>query len=175
MADPVLHLSPVAVRRSSFVLTLASLVVILPTSLAGCRLAVEPDQDVSLEPFAAQMLEASAAAWNQGDLEAFLSDYQHAPSTTYVGSRGVLSGIDEIRDNYAARFEPGAQRDSLRYESVRVRSLQPMLGIVTARWVLHDQGVIRASGPTTLVMRRTGSGWKIIYDHSSADSPPGGN
>jgi beta-aspartyl-peptidase (threonine type) len=120
------------------------------------------------------MLEASADAWNRGDLEAFLSNYQDAPSTTFVGSQGVLSGLQQIREHYAPEFEPGSQRDSLRFESLRVRSLSPMIGLVTARWVLYDDGITQSAGPFTLILRRTGNGWKIIHDHSSSDPAPAG-
>jgi len=151
-----------------------ALLIVLPAVLSGCRVEVEPEEDVSLEPYAARMLEASADAWNRGDLEAFLSDYQDAPSTTFVGSHGVLSGLEQIRKHYAPQFEPGSQRDSLRFETLRARSLSPMIGLVTARWVLYDDGVTRSAGPFTLVLRRTGTGWRIIHDHSSSDPAPAG-
>jgi uncharacterized protein (TIGR02246 family) len=180
MADPTIHTLPASPRRKAFVRSLIAVLIVLPTTLSGCRIEVEPEENVSLEPYIQQMLETSAAAWNQGDLEAFLSDYQDAPSTTFVGARGILSGIDEIRGNYASRFGPGAERDSLRFESIRVRMLSPMIGIVTARYVLHEGGVTQAAGPFTLIMRRTGAGWKITHDHSSSDpafpdSTPAGN
>ncbi len=172
MADSTMNTGPTRPRSKAFVWSIAAILIVLPTTLSGCRIEVEPDEDVGLEPYVQQMLETSAAAWNQGDLEAFLSDYQDAPSTTFVGSRGVLAGIDEIRDNYASSFGPGAERDSLRFESIRVRSLTPMIGIVTARYVLHEDGVTKAAGPFTLIMRRTGAGWKITHDHSSSDPSP---
>lgn len=148
--------------------------ILLPMVLSGCRIEIEPEQDVSLETYAARSLDESADAWNRGDLEAFLSDYLNAPSTTFVGSRGVLSGMEQIRQHYAPYFRPGAQRDSLRFESLRVRSLSPMIGLVTARWVLYGDGVTRSAGPVTLVVRRTGSGWRTIHDHSSSDPAPDG-
>ncbi|MBK5099315.1 MAG: DUF4440 domain-containing protein [Gemmatimonadetes bacterium] len=175
MPDSVIHTHSAGPRRMALIRSLAAVLIVLPTTLSGCRLEVEPEEDVSLEPYVAQMLETSAAAWNRGDLEAFLFDYQDAPSTTFVGSRGILSGIDEIRGNYASSFGPGAERDSLRFESIRVRTLTPMIGIVTARWVLHEDGVTRAAGPCTLIVRRTGAGWMITHEHSSSDPAPAGN
>ena len=172
MADSMMHTGPNRPRNKAFFWSLAAVLIGLSPTISGCRIDVEPEEDVGLEPFIQQMLETSATAWNQGDLEAFLSDYQDAPSTTFVGSRGVLAGIDEIRDNYSPRFGPGAERDSLRFESIRVRTLSPMIGIVTARYVLHEDGVTQASGPFTLIMRRTGAGWKITHDHSSSDPAP---
>jgi uncharacterized protein (TIGR02246 family) len=172
MADSMIHTRRISARRRAFAWSLVAALIVLPTILSGCRIEVEPEEDVALEPYIQQMLETSAAAWNRGDLDAFLSDYQDAPSTTYVGSRGILAGIDEIRDNYASRFGPGAERDSLTFESIQVRTLTPMIGIVTARWVLHEDGVTQAAGPFTLVMRRTRAGWKITHDHSSSDPAP---
>jgi ketosteroid isomerase-like protein len=152
-------------RAWTAALAIAPLVV----GVAACRIEVEPDEELGLEPFVNRMLEESAAAWNRGDLEGYLSDYADAPSTTYVGRRGLVTGLEGIRAVYAPAFAPGAARDSLRFEDVRVRSLPPLAGIVTARWILHDGDEITASGPLTLVVRRLGSGWKVIHDHSSSD------
>jgi uncharacterized protein (TIGR02246 family) len=161
--------------RTAIIGVLLVVPIVLSTAVSGCRLEVEPEDDVNLEPHVAQMLESSAAAWNRGDLEAFLADYQNAPSTTFVGSGEILSGVDEIRGNYASKFGPGAERDSLRFESIQVRTLTPTIGIVTARWVLHQDGRVRAAGPFTLVMRLTRAGWKITHDHSSSDPAPAAN
>lgn len=149
----------------------------LALGLAACRIEVQEDAELGLEPFVVRMLEESASAWNRGDLEGFLSDYADAPTTTYVGSRGLVTGLEGIRAVYAPAFAPGAARDSLRFEDVRVRSLPPLAGIVTARWVLHAGDEVTATGPTTLVVRRLGSGWKIVHDHSSSDPavPADGN
>lgn len=149
-------------------------IVPLAAGSAGCRIEVETDEELGLEPYVNRMLEESAAAWNRGDLDAYLSDYADAPSTTYVGRRGLVTGIEGIRAVYAPAFAPGATRDSLRFEEVRVRPLPPLAGIVTARWILHDGDSIAASGPFTLVVRRLGSGWKIVHDHSSSDPVPVG-
>lgn len=148
--------------------------VALPVLLSACRVEIEPEEDTGLEPAARAMLERSAGDWNRGDLDAFLSDYHDVASTTFVSSTGLLTGVDAIRQHYAPLFQPGAARDSLRFDSVHVRSLSPMIGIVTARWILHEGGATRFSGPMTLVMRRTQAGWRITHDHSSSDPAPAG-
>ncbi|MCL7968842.1 MAG: nuclear transport factor 2 family protein [marine benthic group bacterium] len=142
---------------------------VLPLLVASCRIEVEPEEDTSLEPTVLAMLERSAAEWNRGDLDAFLADYQDSPATTLVVGEGVYSGLDEIRAHYAPFFARSSERETLRFEAVRVRSLSPLIGIVTARWVFDRSGVTNGSGALTLVMRRTGSGWKITHNHSSSD------
>ncbi len=151
------------------------LLVALPTALGSCRLEVQPEQDVSLEPYVVEMLQTAAVAWNEGDLEAFLSDYLDSPSTTFLDASGFVAGFDQVREHYAPSFAPGASRDSLRFESVRVRTLSPLIGLVTARYILHQDGVTTSAGPCTLVMRWTGEDWKIIHDHSSADPSAAGD
>lgn len=125
-----------------------------------------------LEAQVSDMLAASAEAWNRGDLEAFMSDYARAPSTTYIGGTGLKVGFDAIRARYAPTFALAAERDSLRFESLRVRSLESRYALATARYVLQRGGETTASGPFTLVLSRIEGRWMIIHDHSSSDPPP---
>lgn len=147
--------------------------LLLPALLAfaGCTIEVEEDA-ASLQSSIEAMLTESAAAWNRGELDGFMDDYLESDATTYVGHSGLLTGYEAIRDRYSPLFEPGAARDSLRFEDVRGRRLGAFDGVVTARWILHRDGKVTGSGPFTLVVRRTGGGWKIIHDHSSSDPGP---
>jgi ketosteroid isomerase-like protein len=138
----------------------------------GCSFEVETDSDSDVQSAVENMLAESAVAWNEGRLDGFMDDYVESPGTTYIGGGGLLVGYEAIRDRYAPLFEPGSQRDSLRFEDVRVRRLAAIEAIATARWVLHRGGEITGSGPFTLVLRHTSGGWKIIHDHSSSDPAP---
>lgn len=111
----------------------------------------------------------SAVAWNSGDLAGFMEDYARDSLTTYMGARAPVYGWTTIRDRYAPSFQPGARRDSLRFERFAVRPLSPTLALVTARFILHRGDSVTASGPFTLVMERRPDGWKILHDHTSSD------
>lgn len=111
----------------------------------------------------------SAADWNRGDLDAFMADYVHDSTTTYVARGHLRHGWDAIRAGYAPRFAPGAQRDSLHFEEFTVRPLGADHAVVFARFVLSRGDSVTASGPFTLVMERRPDGWKILHDHSSSD------
>jgi ketosteroid isomerase-like protein len=161
-----LRVKPIRVARR---LVRSAPLVALALTAAGCRIEVVEDREANLQQYAERMLASSAAAWNRGDLDAFLGDYAAAPTTSFVGSSGLVTGIDSIRALYAPRFAPGARRDSLRYEKIRAREFPSLTGIVTGRWILHRNGRVMASGPFTLVMRRGTGGWKIVHDHSSTD------
>jgi uncharacterized protein (TIGR02246 family) len=129
----------------------------------------EPDPAVLTIQLARQF-QQSAAAWNRGDLDAFMADYIPDSTTTYVGSNGLIHGFDGIRARYAPAFEPGAERDSLRFEDFHVRAIAPSILLVTARYILYRDQETTNSGSFTLVMEQRLDGWKITHDHSSSDA-----
>ena len=136
-------------------------------STTGAPQSGSPSAD--LVPVFTAQLERSAADWNRGNLDGFMSDYAADSLTGFVSEGRVRRGYPWIREHYAPLFQPGAVRDSLRFERVEVRSLGPEFALVTARFVLHRGGTTTASGPFTLVFQRRPDGWKILHDHTSSD------
>jgi beta-aspartyl-peptidase (threonine type) len=136
--------------------------------LACDRAAGAADQQDVVPVFRAQF-ERSAADWNRGDLDGFMSDYARDSLTGFVSGGRVERGFGWIRDHYAPLFQPGARRDSLRFESIHARPLGSGFALVTARYVLYRDGATTSSGPFTLVMQRQPDGWKILHDHTSSD------
>lgn len=119
------------------------------------------------------MLDASADAWNRGDLDGFLDDYEDARTTTFVGGDDVLRGVDGLRERYReAYFSDGAPRQMLRFEELEVRPLGRDFALALGRYLLSDPAAdtLVGTGRFSIVLRRTGAGWKIIHDHSSAGS-----
>lgn len=131
----------------------------------ACRDRVVPDPT----HLVTQLLTRSADAWNRGDLRAFVGDYAAEPTTTFVSGGRAQHGFEWIRSNYEPAFAPGATHDSLRFEEVEARALGENHLLATARYVLFRGDSITSSGPFTLILRRTGNGWKIIHDHTSRD------
>jgi ketosteroid isomerase-like protein len=117
----------------------------------------------------AAMLESSAAAWNGGDLDRFMSDYVADTMTSFIADGRPHYGFDWIRARYAPGFEPGAPRDSLRFVDVAARSLGTEYILATARYVLFRGDSTTSSGPFTLVLHLTAGNWKIIHDHTHTD------
>jgi uncharacterized protein (TIGR02246 family) len=113
----------------------------------------------------AAMLEHGAQAWNAGDLDGFVSDY--TPDATFVTSHGLARGTAEIRSRYAARFAPGAVRDSLTFRLLQVDLLGARTAAIVATYVLSRGDSVTSTGPTSLVLRKVGGRWKIAHDHSS--------
>ncbi len=144
--------------------------------VGGCRLVrldetgssvgtVVPD----LATQVASLLDRQAAAWNAGDLDGFMSAYSPSPTTTYIGSTGLIEGFEAIRERYAPGFAEGAERDSLRFENLRVREVDERVGVATARYVLEREGMVTSMGPFTLVLLNVEGAWLIVHDQSAED------
>lgn len=114
------------------------------------------------------MMQASAMAWNRGDLDAFVNYYEPDTTTTYIGRNGIVRGRAAIRAVYAPRFAPGGVRDSLSFENTEIDLLAPGVANVISWYRLMRGDSTTARGPTSLVMRHDADGqWRIVHDHSS--------
>ncbi|HEX6938652.1 MAG TPA: nuclear transport factor 2 family protein [Longimicrobiales bacterium] len=142
--------------------------------LAACGAAGRQESAASHDDVAAEitaMLQASADAWNRGDLDGFLDDYLQNDSTTFTGASGTIHGTDEIRQRYIAGYwSTGRPAHRLSFEGIEVRPLGRDHALALGRYVLTepDGTGVASTGYFTLVLSRTDHGWKIIHDHSSA-------
>ena len=124
----------------------------------------DPQQEIGA------MLQRSAADWNRGDLDGFMSDYAKDSLTSYMAGAHVQYGWQPLYDRYQKNyFAPGKSRDSLSFDELRVRALTVDLALATARFKLSRGDSTVASGPFTLVLQRQGDRWRILHDHTSAD------
>jgi uncharacterized protein (TIGR02246 family) len=115
------------------------------------------------------MLKNSEAAWNRGDMAAFASDYEDAPTTTFVGKEVTRGGVDAILARYQRGYPTADARGTLTFSEIEVRPLGEGYALAIGRFALKRTaaGGGDAAGRFTLVLRHTAKGWKIIHDHSS--------
>ena len=109
----------------------------------------------------------SAAAWNRGDLDAFLSTYKDDELTAFMAPQ-ITYGIPEIKARYARTyFKDGRPSGQLSFGDLKFRRLGEQHVLMTGRWYLVDKDGKRTEGYYTLVWENTPAGWKMIHDHSS--------
>lgn len=138
-------------------------------AIAACATrpaAPSPAERAALSSEVTSMLARSAAAWNRGDFDAFMTDYLPGERTTFVTSKGVIHDPVRIRARYAPRFAEGGVHDSLSFENVEVDPLAPGVAHVVAWYVLSRGDSTIARGPTSLVMLRKDGRLRIVHDHS---------
>jgi uncharacterized protein (TIGR02246 family) len=114
------------------------------------------------------VLETQQAAWNRGDVEAFMSGYDASEATTFVGA-SVTRGYKQVLEDYRRRYPTRAKMGQLNFTDLEVKLLGTDYASVIGKWHLTraaDSGG-DASGIFTLLLHKTGRGWKIILDHTS--------
>ncbi|HKN75715.1 MAG TPA: nuclear transport factor 2 family protein [Candidatus Acidoferrum sp.] len=116
------------------------------------------------------VLNAQQAAWNRGDVDAFLVGYWHSPDLTFSGSSGISRGWDGVMARYKKNYPDRASMGQLDFSELEFRFLGPDAALVLGRWHLkRDKGDV--GGVFSLVWQRFPDGWKIIHDHTSAIAP----
>lgn len=113
------------------------------------------------------VLATQQAAWNRGDIPAFLEGYWNSPELTFSGSDGIVRGYEGLLERYRKNYPDAAAMGKLDFSDLEVRVLGADSALVLGRWHLK-----RASGDIggvfTLVFCRFIAGWRIIHDHTSA-------
>ena len=112
------------------------------------------------------------AAWNRGDLDAFMHAYENSPETTFIGAQ-VRKGYEPILQRYREAYANREQMGVLTFSNVEIRLLpgsSSEYAIVTGNFHLERTATGAAKktdGVFSLVWHRGPNGWKIILDHTS--------
>jgi ketosteroid isomerase-like protein len=110
-------------------------------------------------------LDSTAAGWNRGDLDGYLSAY--ADSITSASRDGFVTGKAAAADVMRQGFwRTGRPLQQLRYEHLAVRMLGPDHALVTGQYVLSGADRPDRTGWFTTIWAHTGAGWRMIHDHS---------
>jgi uncharacterized protein (TIGR02246 family) len=116
------------------------------------------------------VLDAQQAAWNRGDIDAFLKGYWHSPDLTFSGSNGIFRGWDAVMARYKKNYPSRSAMGTLDFSKLEFRFLGTDAALVLGHWHLKREKD-EIGGVFTVVFQRFPEGWRIIHDHTSA-SPP---
>ena len=110
-------------------------------------------------------MQASADAWNRGDLKGHLAIY--VDTVTFMTPNGPRPGVAAIEQSFTSTFfQGGRPKQNLRFEQMVVRPLGPTSALGTGRFILSGGGTPDNTGWFTLVWVRTPDGWRAVHDHS---------
>ena len=133
-----------------------------------CLLAVLPLLAASPEQQIRKVLDDQVAAWNRGDIPAFMEGYDKSESTTFV-STTVTKGHAQVLAGYLKRYPTPEKMGTLRFSDLEIHALGSDYASVLGRFHLErsKEGGGEAAGIFTLLFHRTAHGWKVILDHTS--------
>lgn len=110
------------------------------------------------------------AAWNRGDLNAFMQGYWRSDDLTFYGNNSAIHGWQSTLDRYIQRYQSGGKEmGKLDFKDFTVRMLGDNYALAHGRWHLVFKDGKEATGMTTLVVEHRPEGWRIIHDHSSGE------
>ncbi|HEY4109543.1 nuclear transport factor 2 family protein [Puia sp.] len=134
----------------------------LPDSVAKANRKVMAAADSSA---LTGVLRKSADDWNNGDLAGFMNSYDdNATMMSHHGLIGKDSMMIHYRQTY---FKEGAARQQLSFDQFKITPLAGYYVLLTGRFTLAGNHLPTLSGWFSLVCVHTGTGWKILHDHTS--------
>ena len=152
--------------------------VILTVALVTAAIVPAPGQTTSPEQKPGgpsnqirQILEAQQAAWNRGDIDAFMEAYWRSPATIFVSGDEITRGWQTVRNRYHEKYSTREKMGTLRFSELEIHTLTNDISVALGRWELERRGD-KPHGHFTLIFRDTSDGWKIIHDHTSAAEKP---
>ncbi|MEZ5998799.1 MAG: nuclear transport factor 2 family protein [Hyphomonas sp.] len=144
-------------------------------ALSACATQVStpaPVQNVALDEAGeiaaiTALLEDQDAAWNRGDIDAFMLGYWKSPLLRFASGGTVTRGWQETNDRYHRVYGTPEKMGTLITDDYEIVLLAPDAAIAHGHWKLVRDGD-EPSGLYTLVMRKFGPDWKIVSDTTTS-------
>jgi beta-aspartyl-peptidase (threonine type) len=114
-----------------------------------------------------RVLQDQVAAWNRGDLVAFMSGYWKSPDLTFFSGKEKTSGWEATIARYRKRYqEKGANMGKLSFTDLDVEALGPDAAFVRGQFhLVRSKDTL--TGRFTLIFKKFPEGWRIVHDHTS--------
>ena len=116
-------------------------------------------------------LQQGVEAWNQGDLDRFMTGYLRSGEMTFTAGGRVVRGYEALQQRYQTTYgNSKASMGQLRFENIEVWELGSNSALALGEWILllPGKGVgEQVKGVFSLVLVRTVEGWQILHDHTS--------
>ena len=119
----------------------------------------------------AAVLDRQVAAWNRGDLAAYMEGYARTPALVFTSGGNVRRGWQDAFDHYKAKYatDPKAM-GHLVFAITQIDPVGADAAVVLGTWTLTES-VHPGNGVFSLVFERRPEGWRIIHDHTSLATP----
>jgi ketosteroid isomerase-like protein len=112
------------------------------------------------------VMDKQVAAWNNGDITAYMEGYWKSDSLMFVGKSGITYGWQPTLQNYKKGYPDTATMGKLAFTILQVKKLSADACFVVGKWQLaRSMGDI--GGHYTLLFRKIKGRWVIVADHSS--------
>lgn len=135
-----------------------AILVLLP-SLASAQTA-------KAESEVRKVMNEQVAAWNRGDIEAFMTGYWKSEKLTFLSGDKVTRGWQQTLDNYRRSYNTREKMGTLAFSDLEFTFLSKDAAVVLGSWSLARVSD-NPKGKFTLLFRKFKEGWRIVMDHTS--------
>ena len=113
-----------------------------------------------------KILNDQTAAWNSGDIEAFMQGYWQNDSLMFVGKNGITYGWQNTLNNYKKNYPDTSAMGKLDFTIISAKRLSFQYFFIVGKWHLK-RSIGDIGGHFTLLFKKIKGRWVIITDHSS--------
>lgn len=112
------------------------------------------------------VMDEQVAAWNRGDIDAFMRGYWNSEKLVFISGDNVTRGWQPTLDRYKKTYDSRAKMGTLTFSDLEFTVLSKDAAIVLGSWAL-DREKDKPHGKFTLTFRKFKDGWRIVMDHTS--------
>ena len=112
------------------------------------------------------VMDAQTAAWNRGDVEAFMLGYWNSADLVFASGDNVTRGWQQTLDRYKKNYSSREKMGTLRFSDLAVNVISKDAAVVLGSWAL-TRANDNPKGKFTLIFRKFKDGWRIVHDHTS--------
>ncbi len=131
-------------------------------STTGCVSTSAPAEIESI-------LIAQADAWNQGQIDEFMSHYWNSEDLAFSAAGETTRGWQATLKRYQQRYPDRKAMGFLRFSNLEIHPVSPDAAYVLGRWHL-DREADDVGGCFTLMFRKLNGEWLIVHDHTSTNT-----
>ena len=144
---------------------------VLIVSLTACSPGSDSAYDKGkIEADIRTTLTEQSAAWNSGDIEAFMQDYLKTDALRFASGGNVNRGWEVTLRRYQSRYPDRAAMGVLTFSDLEIEVVSAQDALVFGRWALQ-RDADRPNGLFTLHMKHIDGAWVIASDHTSSAPP----
>ena len=121
---------------------------------------------IDAKPAITKVLLDQQAAWNRGDIEAFMEGYLKTEDLSFVGSKGVTKGWDATLANYKRGYPDKAAMGELIFDIISIDQLSNDAAFMIGKYTLLREKD-EPSGYFTLLWKKINGEWVICVDQTS--------
>lgn len=125
----------------------------------------------STEEIIRGVIAANAAAWNEGNLDAFMAGYANVADLMLVKNAVLTTGWSEVKAAYEQEIAANGGMGRLSFNEIEVAMTTDDAATITGRYAIR-RGGSASEGSVTFVMKRVDGRWRIVQDTRVAGARP---